>query len=157
MNILIAYTSKHGFTQDCANYLATHIPHKTVVVDLAITRVTSFDEYDWIIIGSPIYMGNTRKKVRTYCQENLAELLQQKVALFISCTTPEQATEYFKKGFSSQLSTHAKVKLNFGGEIRRDRLNLIEKKITNMVAKEQSKSLGPLYENMDKLIELLDL
>ncbi|MCF1685599.1 flavodoxin domain-containing protein [Tetragenococcus halophilus] len=155
MNILIIYTSKHGFTQECADYLATNIPHKTVVVDLDITYETSFDEYDWIIIGSPIYMGDTRKKVRTYCQENLAELLQQKVALFISCAISTQVDEYFKKGFPPQLYKNAKVSLNFGGELRRNQLNLYERKLTDMVLKKQAEPQGLLYENMEQLIELI--
>ncbi len=116
--------------------------HAPVIIDLDKAQDVSFDKYEWVIIGSPIYMEKVSEKVRSFCQENIAELLQRKTALFISCTTPEQVDEYFKKNFPQQLYETAQTKLNFGGELKQDRLNLYERKITDLVFKKQTKPQG---------------
>lgn len=156
MNVLIIHASKYGFTEDCAYYLAKNIKHESTIIALDKSLDINIDRYDWVIIGSPIYMGKIKKSSKHFCQKNIEKLLKKKVALFICCTTPEQSDEYFKKGFPPQLYKNAKIKLNFGGELRQDRLNVFERKITDMVFKVEAKKQEVLYENMDALVELLN-
>lgn len=156
MKALIVYTSKYGFTEDCVKYIADKINCEVVITPIISKQNINIDEFDWIIIGSPVYMGTIKKSIKQFCQKNMMELMKKNIILFVSCTTPNQLEEYFENGFPKPIYENAKMKLNFGGEIRQDKLSFFERKITGMVSKVETKKQETLYKNMEELIRFLN-
>lgn len=151
MKTLVVYASKYGCTEDCAKYLKNKLNHESKIVNLKNLDITDLQQYDWIIIGGSIYVGKIQKEVKLFCEQNLQALLAKNIILFICCTTPEQADDFFKSNFPAQLLEHSTEAVNFGGELRQDKMGFLDKKITAMVAKLEPREVGILYENIDLL------
>lgn len=151
MKTLILFSSKYGCTEDCVNHLKSKLNHPTKVVNLANETSTDLQGYDQIIIGSSIYIGKIRKQTKIFCEQNLSTLLTKKVILFLCCTTPDQIDNFFKDNFPTQLLDHASKTVNFGGELRPDKMGFFDKKITALVSKTQSKKVEILYANINGL------
>jgi len=151
MKILVLYASKYGCTEDCAKYLKSKLIHETKIVNLKNHGMIDLQQYDWIIIGGSIYVGKIQKEVKHFCERNLQILLTKKVVLFMCCTTPEQVNDFFKSNFQSQLLKHAVETVNFGGELRQNKMGFFDKKITAMVSKSETKKIEILYKNIDVL------
>lgn len=153
---LILYASKYGCTEDCAKYLGSKLNHPVETADLTNSTIADVQNYDWVVIGSPIYIGKIRKEVKLFCKRNLHQLLTKNVVLFLSCTTPEQAADFFKSNFPVELLAHARECTNFGGELRRQKMGFFDKKITDLVAKSEPKQIEVLYKNIDLLAALIN-
>ena len=74
-------------------------------------------------------MDKIPKEVKYFCEQNLSRPLTKRIALFMCCTTLEQANDYFKTNFSAQLLNHTSKTLNFAGELRRSKMGLFDKGI----------------------------
>lgn len=155
MKTLILYASKYGCAKDCAAYLKSRLNQETELMNLKKAGKIELESYDCVVIGGSIYIGKIQKEVRQFCEQNLQSLLQKKVALFICCTTPEQVDEFFGNNFQAPLLEHATERVNWGGELRHDKMSFFDKKITNMVSKLEPKKTEVLYKNIDLLAERL--
>lgn len=151
MKTLILFAGKYGCTRDCAEYLMGRLGPGTDTMDLKSMGNADLEQYDWIVAGGSIYVGKLQKEVRAFCSRNLKTLLTKKTALFICCTAPEEADRFFKHNFPSPLLEHAVETVNFGGDLRPERMNFLDKKIAAAVSRLEPKKLGILYENIDGL------
>ncbi len=151
MKTLVLYSSKYGCTEDCAKYLKGKLNHETKIVNLKNVQGIDLQQYDFIIIGGSIYAGNIRKEVKLFCEQSLQALLTKKLALFICCTTPQQSDNFFKGNFPEKLLNHSTQNINFGGDIRPDKMGFFAKLIVAIVSKSQPKKAEILYSNIDYL------
>lgn len=80
MKTLIVYSSKYGTTEKCAHLLA-----KELGADLQNTDqdLKSPADYDQIILGSSVYMGQIRKSMKQYINRYIKLIEGKKVALFM--------------------------------------------------------------------------
>src|SRR5665648_937266 len=83
MKTLIIYASTYGYTKECVEKLKELIDGEVIITDIKKDDVPSSDEFDNIIIGGSIYMGQIHKKLKEYCTANLNLLLNKKIALFL--------------------------------------------------------------------------
>lgn len=156
MKILVLYASKYGCTEDCTNYLKEKLHYEVKTLNLKNTGMISLENYDLIIIGGPVYVGKIQKPVRLFCEQNLQSLLTKHIVLFMCCTTPEQSAEFFKSNFPAPLLKHAEKSVNFGGELRPNKMGFFDKKLTDLVSKLEPKKNEILYRNIDQLVEYLN-
>ncbi|MGX6979798.1 flavodoxin domain-containing protein [Vagococcus elongatus] len=156
MKSLIIYSSKYGFTEECVTYLADNFKHDVTVVNINTTSKIDYDEFNWVIIGSPVYVGKTNKKIKVFLEENTDKLATKNLALFVCCMIPGDAEKYIQDGFPKKIYDSAKYRTNFGGKLQPDKLNFFERKLTEIVSKKVDIQPEMLYQNMDKLIEFID-
>jgi len=136
MKTLIVYASKHGSTKKCAIDLEKKIAGEVTLCNLKKDNVTELNDFDQIIIGGSIYMGRVRKEVMNFTKENLTELTQKRVGLFICCMREKElAKEQIEAVFPKELLEISIVKDYFGGEFNFTKMNFLEKFIVKMVAK----------------------
>lgn len=155
MKTLILFAGRYGCTRDCADYLKERLGPGTDMLDLKTMGETDLHPYDWIVIGGSIYVGKIQKEVKSFCTRNLKTLLTKKTALFICCTTPEEAENFFKHNFPSPLLEHAEETVNFGGDLRPEKMSFLDRKLAAAVSRLEPKKLGILYENIDGLAAVI--
>lgn len=102
MNILVTFASRHGNTRAIAEAIAAELEtcgHRTVFSD--VSRVTSLDGYDAIIVGSGLYFGHWLPQVPAFLDRFRPQLATLPVWLFCSgplgrqpAATPDEVTSH---------------------------------------------------------------
>jgi menaquinone-dependent protoporphyrinogen oxidase len=81
--ILVAYATRYGSTQEVAEHIAAVLLEAGHPVAIhPAGEVRSLDEFDAVVLGAPIYMGNWHKNARRFLSRNKAALQQLPVAVF---------------------------------------------------------------------------
>ncbi|MBO5416436.1 MAG: hypothetical protein J6A83_07395 [Clostridia bacterium] len=136
MKILIAYTSKHGTTAECATVLADRLTggNEIDLIDMKCQMPISAEYYDVVILGSSVRMGHISKKVKRYIKDNMEALAEKQTAVFLCCGFPDEFEEYvntqFPKKFNPSLGYHC-----FGGELKPEKVKGIEKLMVRAIRK----------------------
>ena len=76
MKTLIIYASKTGTTEKCAKEINRQLKDSKIVNIL--NQNEDINEYDLIIIGTPIRMGMIDKKIRKFLISNIEDLKTKK-------------------------------------------------------------------------------
>ena len=136
MKTLIVYASKHGCAKKAAEKLGEAFGDGAEVNDIrSITKIDIAD-FDRIIIGGSIHAGRIQKDVRNFIQNNLAQLLEKQIGLYICCMEEgERADKEFTNVFPKQLIDHAVARGFFGGEFKFEKMKFIERFIVKKIAK----------------------
>ncbi len=160
MRTLIIYASTYGFTKESVEDLKQNIRGEVTVSNVTTDNIPSLEDFDNIVIGGSIYMGQINKKLKAYCTENLSLLLKKRVALFLCCGLPENFKQTLENTFPKELIERAVAKECFGGELRIEKMRMIHKIITSLMKKAQAKngSTEPvkLPQNIKKLVEVVN-
>lgn len=102
--VLVAYATRAGSTIEVADSIAFTIAEKGYMVDLMhIDNVGSLAEYDAVIIGSAIRVGNVTPEVKKFVEERKAELKNIPTAYFIVCLTLKDDTPENREKVSAYL------------------------------------------------------
>lgn len=136
MNTLILYGSKHGCTETCAQMLVDRLSGEVDRINVNQKTDLDLSKYDTVVVGSPVYVGQILKEVRTFTDTHLNELKEKRLGLFI-CGMQEEHTlrEELEINYPEELRKAALVRACFGGEYHYDTMNLVEKMIIRKVAK----------------------
>jgi len=136
MATLIVYMTTHGCTEKAVRLLMNHLGDDINLVNLEGVADPDLSRYDRVIIGGSIHMGEIQKGLRQYCERNLPVLLKKKVGIFLCCMFEgDVAKRQFEGAWPPELREHATATGLFGGEIRFDKMNVLEKMIVKKVAK----------------------
>lgn len=85
MNVLVAYSSRHGATAGIAEHIATHLTEAGVpATALAVNKVTSVDGYDAVVLGASAYMFHWQKAAVHFAHEYAEHLARHPLWLFSS-------------------------------------------------------------------------
>lgn len=158
MKTLIIYSTKYGSTEKCAKMLSEKLTGRVELVNIKKDSIPDLNQYNKIIIGGSIYIGKIQKEITEFCEKNIHILKDKIIGLFICCGLPEKVDLgiYFPK----ELIEIAVIKEVFGGELNKEKMNLIDKMITNIMekatAKEGNKEVAIIQENINKLAELMN-
>lgn len=153
MKTLIIYAGKYGCTKECAEKLKSQIEGETTVVNAAKEKMPIIEEYDTIIIGSSIYVGQIHKKVKTFISDNLSELKKKNVGLFLVCGFIDKFDETVAANFPKEFREHAQSIECFGGELNVEKMNFLHKSVMKMIEKEVDvSSIKLMPENIKKMI-----
>lgn len=117
MNILIAYSSKHGDTAECVKRLSKalgELPHTLCDLDREVPKP---EQYDMVILGSSVYFGKLRPAVRTFMREHSRVLAEKKLGLFFVGGLAHEAEFYRNSLFPPELRERAFQNVYFGGTL----------------------------------------
>lgn len=148
MKTLLVYESKYGCTETCARYL------KGKYQFLDMMKASSFHgdlkDYDHIIIGTPVYIGQINKKVKTFISKYMDTLLQKEVDIFICAMNPESYEQMLIMNFDEKLREHVKI-THVGGAYDFDKLGWFSKLIVKKIAKVDHSIDDIKYDQLDDL------
>ena len=77
MKTLIVFASKYGATAECAKRIAALLPGETVLHRLGEGECPAPEEFDGVICGTSIYMGQPRKEMKRFVKTHAAALQKQ--------------------------------------------------------------------------------
>ena len=127
MKILIAFATRYGTTERCAEILKnilTEKQHEVIVIDLKKNKKVTLKDYDAVVIGGSFMMFRMNSLVIKFVKSNLDTLLKMKTGLFM-CGADDKWEEEIKKGFPEELLKNAAVQGYFGYEMNWDRMSPI--------------------------------
>ncbi len=102
--ILVAYASRAGATSGVAEEIGKTLCADGVKVDVRLAKdVQDVSEYQAVVIGSAIYMGQWMKEAVQFVEKFQTELNQKPTAYFLTCTTLMNDTEENRKTVSAYL------------------------------------------------------
>ncbi len=64
MKTLIVYGTKHGTTEKCSKLLKDKLSGEVVIINIKKENMPDITEFNNIIIGGSIYMGQIQKEVK---------------------------------------------------------------------------------------------
>ena len=154
MKTLIIYASKYGCVADCATDLKSKLSGDVTLVDVKkMDKDLDLDNFETIIIGGSVYIGNIAKELKSFCRGNLELLCRKKLGLFLCCGQVDQANEFFENNFQLRLLKHAQITECFGGEARPEKMNLVDSSLLKAVTKGDFSSFEILDKNIEKFAE----
>lgn len=135
MKTLIAYATTHGCTEKASGELKKHLDGKTVMVNLRKESQPDLASFERVIIGGSIHAGQIQKRVKEFCAENLEELQNKELGLFICCMEEgDVARKQLMEAYPEELMQNAKATAVFGGEFDFGKMNFVQKMIVKNVA-----------------------
>lgn len=117
MKILIAYDSFNGCTEECAKIIQKHINGEVYLRKGEELKKLNIDEFDKIVIGSPIRFGKLAKSVKKFVKKNEDKLMLKDTYIFMCALSEENVTDYFNKLYGDRIINTAKDCSYFGGRI----------------------------------------
>lgn len=159
MKTAIIYYSKKGTTQKVAKIISEKLNSQEGLIDLKNKPSIDISTYDRIIIGSPIYAGNSHNKVKKFIASNLNLLLNKEVGLYVCGMERDEAkqSDELERAYPKELIDKAKSKRFLGGEFLFENMNFFEKMIIKKIAK-TDKSISEINQhNIDKFVQELSL
>ncbi|MCG2789169.1 MAG: flavodoxin domain-containing protein [Actinomycetia bacterium] len=125
MEVLIAYATRFGTTEKCADILAEILRKKNLEVELADLKKNKRvkpENYDLVVVGGSFLIARMNAFVKKFVKRNLNILLNTRTAIFM-CGTDEDWENEIKKGFPEELLDKAVTKGYFGYEMNWDKMN----------------------------------
>jgi menaquinone-dependent protoporphyrinogen oxidase len=157
MKTLIAYATKHGFTEKCAQILEQSIEGEVQKLNLTKEVEIDLSKYDKIIIGGSVYMGQILKEVKTFCAKNLDTLKNKRVGLFIcGMRDGSDAEQEINTAYPKELLETSITKGFFGGEFIFSKLNFLERFIVKRVSKNDKDISTLSKENIEKFAKSIN-
>lgn len=160
MKTLIVYATKYGFTADCVEQLKTKLKGHTEAVNILKGTVPALSDFENVILGGSIYIGKVNKKLTEFCVSNLDALAGKRVALFLCCGMAEDFEKNLAASFPEALRKNAIAAECFGGELKTEKMGVLDKLVTKrikkMTAKENKPEPVPQPGNIDKLAQAVN-
>ncbi len=155
MQTLIIYSTHHGTVEKIINKINEKIDN-VHSVNIKKENVPDLNNYNTIIIGGSIHVGTVQKKIRIFCNDNLLQLKEKKVGLFLCCMHEgEIAQQQFDTAYPEELRQHAAATGIFGGEFDMSKMNFIEKLAVKKAAN-VTESISKIdYNAIDEFIEAM--
>ena len=137
MQVLVAVASRHGSTHGIANAIAQELQALGVAADVRrLDEVPDLENYDVVVLGSAVYMGNWESAANQFLQRHQSRLLTMPVWLFSSGPVgnddrPGQGDP--PKVVEIARLTHARGHQMFAGKLDRHDLSFGERLVVNVV------------------------
>lgn len=150
MKTLILFASKYGGAEKCANLISEKLNGDVNIINLKENKNIQISDYDKIIVGCSVYVGNVQAEIKDFCALNSALLITKPFGLFLSCMadSKEEIKSYTQNAFSNELINHATIVDSLGGVFNFKKMNFFEKQIIKMILKSKHKK-GELNNKID--------
>jgi menaquinone-dependent protoporphyrinogen oxidase len=138
-NVLVAYGSKHGATEEIARAIADELGKAGHSVEcLSAESVTGLGSYDAAVIGSAVYMARWRPAARRLLKRAARELSERPVWLFSSgpCGQAEPSWAAPPGIEKAAKRLGARDHVVFGGRVQLEPANFLERGIARRSAQE---------------------
>ena len=159
MKNLIIYDTKYGYTEKCVNILKQKLTGDYDIINISREKnmIENLINYEKIIIGGSIYMGQISAVIKEFCSKNLNELKTKKIGFFICCGIIENFEQHISNSFPEELIKNSLTKQCFGGELNPKKMNFFHRLITWFMGGSSSNNkCRNLTENIDKLAEIIN-
>jgi len=94
IKVLVTYASEYGSTQGVAEAIGSNLCKDGFAVDVVyIEHLKDIDNYENIIIGSPIQYDTWMQEAKVFVEKNQEVLAQKSVAYFFTCLTLSKKSE----------------------------------------------------------------
>ncbi|HBP66088.1 MAG TPA: flavodoxin [Desulfosporosinus sp.] len=134
MKTAIIFSSTHGTTEKAAQLLREHLKGDVDVIDLKKCPNQSLTDYNSVILGSSIYAGSVKSRLKQFIKQNQNELGTKKIGLFLCCMYEgDKATKQFEMAYPDELRSQSVANGLFGGEFIMSNLNFIERKLIKKI------------------------
>lgn len=134
MKTAIIFSSTHGTTEKVAQLLRKQLKGEVVVIDLKKCQNPSLKDYNSVILGSSIYAGSVKSRLKQFMKQNQNVFLTKKVGLFLCCMYEgDKAAKQFETAYPKELRELSTSDGLFGGEFILTNLNFIERKLIKMI------------------------
>jgi len=132
----IIYTSHHGTTETVAKLIQQQLqPLPIDLIDLKVNKRPCTSNYETIILGSSIHAGKNQGIMQNFCKENMPELLQKRIGLFLCCMNKAESDQNIQNAYPEILRNRAFSIQLMGGEYRMEKMNFIEKFLLKKIVK----------------------
>ncbi|WP_423189827.1 flavodoxin domain-containing protein [Alkalibacterium sp. f15] len=136
MRTLIVYATKYGSTEKFAHILGDILHDDVDYLEAKSSVNKDLIHFDTIIIGGPIYMGQIRKDITSFCEDHLEMLKSKRLGLFICGMQDEDVIkDQLQSSFPPELIQLATVTAHFGGMFQFEDMSFFDKAITKKIAK----------------------
>jgi len=136
MKTLIAYSTKYGTTEKCANLLSEKLGADVTLANISENRSINLSHFDCVIIGGPIYMGRLKSDTKKFCDKHQDALAAKKVGLFVCHLENEKSiVDIMATQFPSNLFDAAVVTNGFGGASLVSKMKGMDKFMFTKIAK----------------------
>ncbi len=152
MHNLIIFSSRYGYTRECALKLSSLLDQPTAVIDADRQEIPSPDSFSTVIIGSSIYMGQISSRITDFFTHSREKLAGKKIGLFLCCGRKTEFAANLGRVFPDWLVRSAVVTSNFGGELRSEKMSFLHRLITFFIKRAGSNpgDLLPIPEEIEK-------
>lgn len=134
MKTAIIFSTSHGTTEKAAQLLRKSLKGKIDVIDLKKSPGLNLDDYNSIILGSSIYAGSVKSRLKQFIKQNQTDLLTKRIGLFLCCMYEgDKAAKQFETAYPKELRDLSVSKGLFGGEFVLSNLNFFERKLIKMI------------------------
>lgn len=148
MKTLIIYASTYGYTEELVKKMMVESNNEVDAINIVNSKNIDIANYDNLILGSSIYVGQMHKELKNFIQTNLSEIVSKKLGLFLTCGFEAQFDTHVKNNFSEDLIRHATSIIYLGGRINKDKLKFGHKLMVNMIEKTpEGMKPVPMYPN----------
>jgi menaquinone-dependent protoporphyrinogen oxidase len=151
LKTVVLYDSKRGVTEECAKKVSESL--KCDNYNLRKHNQINLDNYDLIIIGTPLYAGIPMTSVKKFCNNNVDILKKKKLAFFI-CGLGEasEMIDIFKTKINSEVVKNISIIRHFGGELRPDRAHFLMKVLMKKMLEDPKFKSSIKEEEINKFI-----
>jgi len=134
MKAALIFSSAHGTTEKASHLLKKQLKGDVDVINLKESSNLSLKDYNSVILGSSIYAGSVKSKLKQFIKQNQNALATKKIGLFICCMYEgDKATKQFETAYPLELRKLSVSNGLFGGEFILSNLNFFERKIIKMI------------------------
>ncbi|KJR46865.1 hypothetical protein UF75_2727 [Desulfosporosinus sp. I2] len=135
LKTIIIFSSSHGTTEKVAQLLKGQLHGDVEIVNLKKCPNPDLTGYNSVILGSSIYVGSVKSRVKQFLKQNQTVLMSKQLGLFLCCMYEgDQSKKQFETAYPQELRDHAISKGLFGGEFIISKLNFLERQIVKKVA-----------------------
>jgi len=157
LRTLIIFSSSHGTTEKAAQLLKKQLNGEVELINLKKLSNPPLTDYDSVILGSSIYAGSVKSKVKQFIKQNQKALMTKHLGLFLCCMFEgEKAEQQFETTYPKELREHSKANGLFGGEFMVSKMNFIERQIVKKVAGVTSDVSKINVEEIERFAEKLN-
>mgnify|MGYP000905983808 CR=1 FL=1 len=149
MKTLLVYYSKQQSTHRCMEYIASSL------TDATLTQISEFkgdlNDYDHIIIGTPIYAGSIHKQIKSLIDTKEETLLQKQLSIVVCAMNDDVLEEAIERNFNDAIRNHATI-VHAGGSYDFTKLNFIERFLVKKIAKVTASVDALNFKALDSII-----
>jgi len=126
---LIAYATKSGASKYCAELISKEFESPDII-DLTNDANPVVTQYDLIIAGGSVRMGNLHAHLIRFMKANIRKLEKMNIAFFVCCMeTGDKLQAQIEKGFPKILREQAIEIAHLGAQLNWDKMGSLEKTI----------------------------
>jgi menaquinone-dependent protoporphyrinogen oxidase len=151
---LLLYETKKGMTQKLAQIL------KERLSDMDVFEAKKFngtmDQYESIILGTPIYMGKINKHIKKVINEKANTLSNKKIAIYLCGMAMEDEPQVIMNNFTQKEKDQYFIRY-LGGAYNFERMNFLQKFIIKKLTGENQSKEVVLEKRMEELINFINI